>query len=256
MSGRRAFFYYENNIINKGCTARYKFSISLLKDKFVLDIGCGARMGPWIISDNAAKVFALDISKEAIFYCSKKWEKNNIVYLVADAEKLPFKNGIFDAVLSFELIEHLNDYKNYLAEVYRILKKGGMLIISTPNRSVSSPSGIISNPYHIREFDLEEFKNILLDQFVGVSLYGQKPSTRIIQAEFLLDIINEKQYRTPELLKHILPGLIKKKIRNIYAYIFGKIKRLATPNEVIEEDFIFEKNDIEKARNFLAICRK
>ncbi len=60
------------------------------------------------------------------------------------------------------------------AEFARVLKPGGLLILSTPNREVSSPDGIIVNPYHIQEFTCDELRQVLENSFSKVELAGQR----------------------------------------------------------------------------------
>ena len=153
MDDKRVYYYEEDNLKIKISTARYHFSLPFLKNKIVIDIGCGARRGPKIACAVASKVIGLDISTEAIVYCRRIWFAENLSYIAADARSLPLKNNSFDVALSFEVIEHIDNFNSYLDGIHRILKKGGVLIISTPNRIIVSPNGIFSNPDHLREFD-------------------------------------------------------------------------------------------------------
>ena len=75
---------------------------------------------------------------------------------------LPFQRSVFDAVVSFETIEHLIHPEVFLQELHSILKLGGMLIVSTPNRKVTnSIKGKPANPFHLNEFYADEFSEIL-----------------------------------------------------------------------------------------------
>ncbi len=253
---RRIYYYEDDNIKNKQIAARYRFCLEFVKDKLVVDIGCGARSGPYMLSKVASKVVAIDISQEAIIYNAKKWPRNNLLYIAADAKSLPFKDNFFDCVLSFEVIEHIDDYDSYLNETKRILKAGRVFIISTPNRPIASPRGILSNPDHIREFDSEEFKNILRRHFSNFILYGQKPLIKVIKAENFLSHLHQNLDKVPSLFKRILSERLKRKIRKMLVSFFAELKVSPDPNQITEKDFIFEEKNIEKARNFLAICRK
>ena len=73
---------------------------------------------------------------------------------------------VFDSIVSFEGIEHVNSPESFLAEVQRMLKISGMFIISTPRK----PHG---SPYHIREFSLNEFKKTLSERFTVTKMFGQ-----------------------------------------------------------------------------------
>ncbi len=253
---QRVYYYEDENIKNKQITARYKFSLQFVKNKLVVDIGCGARRGPYILSGIASKVVATDISQETIIYSAKEWPRNNLSYITTDAKFLPFKNDSFDCVISLEVIEHINDYESFLSEVKRVMQAEGVFVVSTPNRPVISPGAILSNPDHIREFDLEEFRNILNGHFSNFTLYGQKPSHKVTEAENFLNYIYQNLNRIPDLFRQLLPKVLKRKILKTFISFFAKIKALPDPNQIIEEDFIFEDESIEKARYFLAVCRK
>jgi len=82
---------------------------------------------------------------------------------------LPFADGEFDLVVCFEVIEHVEDRDTVLDELSRVLGPEGILCISTPNRLVYPPG----NPYHIHEYEPEEFDQALAQRFTRVTLYRQ-----------------------------------------------------------------------------------
>jgi ubiquinone/menaquinone biosynthesis C-methylase UbiE len=253
---QRVYYYEDNTLKVMESISRYLFSLRFVKGKNVIDVGCGARKGPYIISEAASKVIGVDIIQEAIFYCTKKWPKSNIFYLPANAQLLPFKDEFFDCVLSFELIEHIDNYKNYLAEVHRILTNGGILIVSTPNRSVTSPRGILSNPDHVREFNLDEFKNILRNYFPSVTLYGQFP-TEIVKK---IEELNKKNYqyisKIPATIKKIIPDTMKELIIKKYLYYSAKLFKNLDEKKVDEKNFLITSENIDRAKHFIALCTK
>jgi ubiquinone/menaquinone biosynthesis C-methylase UbiE len=142
---------------------------------FVLDIACGTGFGTNIIAQKTnGKVIGGDIAPEAIEESSNRWKKDNLEFKVLDGTKLEFPDGYFDKIVSFETIEHTGKYREMAAEFARVLKPTGLLILSTPNREVSSPDGVIINPYHVQEFTCDELKEILGASFSRVELMGQR----------------------------------------------------------------------------------
>jgi len=141
----------------------------------VLDIACGTGFGTDIIAGKTTgKVIGGDIAEEAILECRGHWNKSNLEFRVLDGTQLDFPDQYFNKIVSFETIEHTGKYREMAAEFARVLKPGGLLILSTPNRAVSSPDGVIINPYHVQEFTCEELQQILAPLFSSVQLSGQR----------------------------------------------------------------------------------
>jgi len=85
-----------------------------------------------------------------------------MLIVCADATHLPFRRQVFDSVISLETLEHVRDQKAFLDNIRNILKKGGKLILSTPNKICTSPFlPKPLNPYHINEFYLGPLLDLL-----------------------------------------------------------------------------------------------
>jgi GT2 family glycosyltransferase/glycosyltransferase involved in cell wall biosynthesis len=80
-------------------------------------------------------------------------------------------------VVSFETIEHLEDHDGFMKEIKRLLRPGGLLIISSPNRPIYSEKPNHENPFHVREMDLREFRELVGRNFANVKLYAQRQLT-------------------------------------------------------------------------------
>ncbi len=256
MYSGRVYYYEEDNLKIRASTARYKFCAPFTKEKIVLDTGCGARQGPYLIAESALKVFGLDISYAAIDYCSKHWQKDNVDYIVADVKALPFKDERLDVILSLEVIEHIDDYKAYLLEMLRLLRQKGILIISTPQRSIASPRGELSNPDHVREFELEEFDSILRNNFTKVTMYGHFFSTRVKQIEELRKANIKNFSKIPKFIKNFIPANWKEYILRKYHYFSIMIFKGLSAGMITEKDSIFKNEDLKQATHLLAICEK
>jgi len=154
--------------------ARYAFAAELVKGKVVLDVACGSGYGSSYLFDKGVRiVVGGDISAEAAECAQTFWGRQGVEFVALDATRLPFTDNSFEAIVSMETIEHLEQYKDYLSECKRVLKGGGVFICSTPNKGHGIPEIKEFSPYHVHEFYVEEFKELLSQFFAEIQLYGQ-----------------------------------------------------------------------------------
>lgn len=165
---------------------RYYAITELVKGKRVLDAACGEGYGASIISETAARVIGIDISSEAIDHARSTYINENLSYQVASIENLPFENHSIDIVVSFETIEHVNEelQKSFLEEIKRVLKEDGLLIISTPNKHMYSDIRNYQNPFHVKEFYKEEYRDFLGSYFEFIEIFHQKNEVTSVITDF------------------------------------------------------------------------
>lgn len=170
---------------------RYKFARKFVKDKVVLDIACGEGYGAKILREEgmAKFVFAADNDRMTIEEAKRKYPGINFV--VSDAANTSFLNNYFDVIISFETWHHVENYQDFIPEMSRILKPGGLLILSVPNEKV-----IYLNPFHKKfltkfykiNFNEAKIKKYLKDFFIIEDWYGQRLVKRIY-TNFLMKIL-------------------------------------------------------------------
>ena len=114
---------------------RYLFALGYCVGRRVVDVACGEGYGAAFLGKFAAEVVGVDSSAEAIAHALKAYGSGNVAFHVADAASVPVEDGYADVVVSFETIEHLDDQPAFLAELVRILRPDGLLILSTPDRA-------------------------------------------------------------------------------------------------------------------------
>ena len=155
--------------------SRYEFAIRHISDRDVLDVGCGEGYGSYMMIGAAKSVMGVDISKTAIEHAQKMYESTELHYQVADVAKLPFEDNKFTAGVCFEVIEHIENPEDLLKEAERVIGPKGLFIVSTPNGAVRRSSQ--KNRFHVKEFNIREFKGMLEKQFPKnkwyVTIYGQ-----------------------------------------------------------------------------------
>jgi len=160
----------------------YQFASQFVSGKDVLDCGCGTGYGTALFAESGAKsALGIDFSEDAITFATSRFVRKNLSYRVMDAQRLTVPDVAFDFVFSSENLEHLPHAESNIAEIKRILRPDGMLVLGTPNKEMSSPGREPTNPYHVREFYFEELQEILAAHFRCVHIFenSSKPTESI-----------------------------------------------------------------------------
>ena len=149
----------------------YQFTGQFVKGKTVLDVGCGTGYGSHYFATQGAKaVFGIDYAEDAIKYAKEK--HSGIEFRTMDAQDITYPGASFDVVISSENLEHLHNPAACIAQIRRVLKNGGVLVLGTPNKEIASPgSEKSSNPFHIKEFSYEELEALLKSHFRSVYIF-------------------------------------------------------------------------------------
>jgi SAM-dependent methyltransferase len=226
--------------------ARYAF----VRDRIgaahrVLDLGCGTGYAARSLCDRADLVVALDVSLQAIREARARYAHPRAHFAVARGERLPFSDGSFDRILSFEVIEHLNPeaQPQYLAEIRRTLARGGQAFLSTPNRRFTSGE---ANPYHLKEFDLQELRALLDGYFPRVRLFGQRCTSPVARVYDGRLAGTARRIKRALRVQFLLPHWAKR--------LGERILTGSSMARVGVDDYEFVERGIEECRVFLAIC--
>jgi SAM-dependent methyltransferase len=165
--------------------ARYRFAARFITACFregaaALDMGSGSGYGTAEFAD-AASVVGIDISADAVKYARAAFGRPGVHFLQAACESLPFADGSFDLCVAFEVIEHLERWREMLTEARRVLRPSGVLLVSTPNKAyyAESRGAAGPNPWHAHEFEYGEFRDALAAVFPHVRLWNQNHAESI-----------------------------------------------------------------------------
>ena len=128
----------------------------------VLEAGCGEGYGAALIAELASRVIALDYDEATVAHVRAKYPKVDVRH--GNLAELPLDDGAVDVVVNFQVIEHLWDQGRFVAECNRVLRPGGVLLMSTPNRITFSPGRDTPlNPFHTLELNAAELTELLVD---------------------------------------------------------------------------------------------
>jgi 2-polyprenyl-3-methyl-5-hydroxy-6-metoxy-1,4-benzoquinol methylase len=220
----------------------------------VLEVGCGEGRGVEVLISQAKSFTAVDKIQSAIDTLQKKFPNGHFMQMNIP----PFgglKDNTYDVVVSFQVIEHIEDDALYLKEIHRVLKPGGVVLITTPNRKLS----LTRNPWHIREYLAGELKALAVRFFSTVEMKGitgnakvmeyyeqnKKSVERFTRWDFL-----KLQYRLPASVLRVPYELLNRWNRN---------KLQTTDNTLVKsihhQDYLVV-NDADNALDLFLIARK
>ena len=153
--------------------ARYAFAARLAHGKRVLDAGCGAGYGSAELAREALQVSGIDRDAGTVEFARAHYAVPNVTFDQGTCESLPYADASFDLVVAFEVIEHLDDWRGFLAEARRVLAPSGQFLVSTPNKDyyTQSRGAEGANPFHVHEFGFAEFRAELQAVFPHVALF-------------------------------------------------------------------------------------
>ena len=126
----------------------------------VLEAGCGEGYGADLIAAVARRVVAVDYDAATVAHVRARYPRVEVI--AANLAELPMADASVDVVVNFQVIEHLWDQPQFITECLRVLRPGGLLMISTPNRITFTPgSDTPVNPFHTRELNAAELIELL-----------------------------------------------------------------------------------------------
>lgn len=152
----------------------YRFARRYVEGKSVADICWGEiGYGTRLLAETAESVTGLAGSPEGLERAREIYSAPNASYSTANLPELPYPEEHFDVVIAFELVQNLEWPADLVAEAKRVLKKDGVLLISTPDKQVHFNERNRRDPDHKRELYVPELREILERHFAQIGLYRQ-----------------------------------------------------------------------------------
>lgn len=227
--------------------AAYEFAAARFAGLRVLDLGCGSGAGTALLARAGARAVGVDrVMPDA------RHRQDGASFCQADLSALPLCAHSFDAVVSFQVIEHLHDPAPFVRAIGELLAPRGAALLSTPNRQLSD--GV--NPYHVREYLDGELRDLLARHFAEVEMFGVGASeavrrhlaarSRRIRAVMRLDPL------------HLRDRLPRAWVEALFAWGALLVRRIGSRAEAPDttwRDFPVGPPDDATSLDWLAVCR-
>ena len=163
------------NVIFQRHLIAYKEAASLVSGT-ILEIGSGEGYGVTELAPKSKKYIAVDKYDSPI--SDKVKADNNIEFKQMNVPPLRgIEDNSIDFVVTFQVIEHIQNDEKFIKEIYRVLKPGGKMILTTPNLLMS----LSRNPWHTREYTPQAMTDILKTSFTNIDMKGIFGNKKIMQ---------------------------------------------------------------------------
>jgi ubiquinone/menaquinone biosynthesis C-methylase UbiE len=232
--------------------SRYLLAAPHVRDRRLLDVACGTGYGMTMLRAEARSVVGVDADFASARKARAGANGRTHAVLVADGARLPFGEGAFDAVTSFETLEHLHERDGFLDELRRVLARNGVCVLSTPNANYTEPvAGKPRNPFHVHEYTPEELRAALSARFTQVELHAQ-----ILSPRFAISPFWDDQQKLPRTVGAQSKRLMWKVLNRLPAGLRDGASRALWGHQLIPNEHDYElTDDVEMAPVLVAICR-
>ena len=224
----------EENYWYRRHLAVYGWIAERVAGREVVDMACGEGYGSNVLSQRAGRVTGVDANPEAHEHARLRYRRANLSF---KRDMVEMFSQPCDALVFLQTIEHLQDPRAALEHFRSLLRPGGVAYVSTPNVLTLAPKGAerSGNPWHIREYRANEFRDLCEGVFGSVELLG---------------LFHARKLRVHELAiragwDSVHPKLgITKRFYDWFTTAIG------------ERDFALRRDaNLDRALDFLAVCR-
>jgi ubiquinone/menaquinone biosynthesis C-methylase UbiE len=156
---------------------RYHFAAALTAGREVLDVACGEGYGAALLARSAARVVGVDLAPAAIEHAQRTYAQlANLRFVQGSCTALPLDTASVDVAVSFETLEHIEAQAAFMDELARVLRPGGLLLLSCPNKAEYTDRRHFENEFHVKELYREELAALVGARFPHLRWFGQKPT--------------------------------------------------------------------------------
>ena len=246
---------------------RHVFAYELAAGTFhagamVLDLGCGEGYGASLLATRGISVVGVDVSPETVEHAETKYASDRCRFECYGGERLGFPDASFDAVTSFQVLEHVEDDTRYVTEAARVLKPAGRLTLTTPNAATRlKPGARPWNRFHLREYTADQLRDLLGTAFAEVTIAGITATAEIYEIE----MARVRQARRivaidPLNLRRLIPEALKPWASRTVRRLFPRRHADETSGNWASryriDDYCLTDSKLEQSLDLLALCRR
>lgn len=245
----------------------YAEAASIAAGGRALDVGCNVGYGSDIIARGGAEVTGVDVSTRALAEATARYARDGLSFQAVDGNVLPFEDDSFDVVSSFQVIEHLDDLSAYLGEIARVVKPGGSVLFTTPNRDIRLDPGMKPwNKFHVTEFTSESLGALLKPYFAEVKIRGLFAEPALYEIEYqrsqrMLRLARRKYLAAVHgWIVRTLPGGLVVKLEGLLRRLLNATGKGASPLSEADlsrwslDDLYYGTDELETCLDFMAVC--
>lgn len=243
---------HSDNVIYQRHLVAYNTAKTLIKGK-VLEVGCGEGYGVDILAPHADEYMAIDKFQSNLDKYINKHP--NVQFKQMSVPPLPFPDNYFDSLVTFQVIEHIEDDAAMIKEMARVLKPGGIMVMTTPNIKMS----LTRNPWHVREYTVGELRRLNERYFSTVDMQGVYGNEKVmdyyeknkasVRRFTRFDILN-LQYRLPRSILQIPYDILNRVNRRLLLK-----QNNGLVNDIVLSDY-FTKKATDVCFDLLVIAKK
>lgn len=233
--------------------ARYRFAQPFVLGGRALDVACGSGYGLPLLRARAPWVVGVDTDRATLRDARTGIDAGAALLVAADGAALPFPDGSFSAITSFETIEHLHQRTRFVGEMRRVLAPEGTCIVSTPNANHTTPvAGKPRNPHHVFEYTPSELRAELERHFSDVRLLGQALDPRFSISPFI-----DEQEKLPSTIVARARLLVWRALNKLPVVLREALSAALWQRPFFpgSADYLFSETLLERAPVQVAICR-
>lgn len=243
--------------------AAYEFVKGQIKpENIILEVGCGEGYGSNYLSTSCKEIIGIDVEKSAIEHAQQKYTTANCSFKEYDGSNIPYDDNHFDFIVSFQVIEHVDDDAAFVKELKRVLKPGGTAFITTPNKTYRlKPGQKPWNRYHKREYYPKELEVVIHKAFSDAKVWGVFGNEEITQIEFnrvktgpILSLVARLQIR--RLMPESLDFIIARMIRTIKGKKIPETGNKDFLTKYSLSDYTVKGSNVEGSLDLMGICKK